>query len=128
MEGHGIPNDLMQNFDPIAIIVFVPILDRFVYPLMRKLKINFPPINRITLGFWVASLAMAYAAIVQHLIYSAGPCYEAPLCDASIDASGSAQGNKIHSKSKPPPPPLTTYANKTRSCRANPCLHAHRYL
>ena len=85
MKGHGIPNDLMQNFDPvsprawkdvtesdkheIAIIVFVPILDRFVYPLLRKMRIPFPPINRIVLGFWVASLAMAYAAIVQHLIY-----------------------------------------------------------
>ncbi|EKG19705.1 Oligopeptide transporter [Macrophomina phaseolina MS6] len=96
MQGHGIPNDLMQNFDPIAIIVFVPILDRIVYPLMRKAKINFPPINRITLGFWVASLAMAYAAIVQHLIYSAAPCYDAPLCAASEDASGTAQGNRIH--------------------------------
>lgn len=98
MQGHGIPNDLMQNFDPIAIIVFVPILDRFVYPLMRKAHINFPPINRITLGFWVASLAMAYAAIVQHLIYRAGPCYDAPLCAASEDSSGTAQGNYVHSK------------------------------
>ncbi|EOD42946.1 Oligopeptide transporter [Neofusicoccum parvum] len=96
MQGHGIPNDLMQNFDPIAIIVFVPILDRLVYPLMRKAHINFPPINRITLGFWVASLAMAYAAIVQHLIYAAGPCYKAPLCDASVDSAGTAQGNNIH--------------------------------
>ncbi|KAF2085824.1 putative MFS peptide transporter Ptr2 [Saccharata proteae CBS 121410] len=96
MRGHGIPNDLMQNFDPIAIIVFVPILDRLVYPLLRKLHIPFPPINRITLGFWIASLAMAYAAIVQHLVYDAGPCYSHPLCDASVDASGTAQGNNIH--------------------------------
>ncbi|KAK7533945.1 putative MFS peptide transporter Ptr2 [Phyllosticta citribraziliensis] len=96
MRGHGIPNDLMQNFDPIAIIVFVPILDRLVYPLMRKMHIRFPPINRITLGFWVGSLAMAYAAIVQHLIYSSGPCYKDPLCPASEDSSGTAQGNHIH--------------------------------
>lgn len=96
MAGHGIPNDLMQNFDPIAIIVFVPVLDRLVYPLLRKLRIPFRPISRITLGFWVAALAMAYAAIVQHLIYSAGPCYEHPLCDASINADGVATGNNIH--------------------------------
>ncbi|OCL03552.1 putative MFS peptide transporter Ptr2 [Glonium stellatum] len=96
MRGHGIPNDLMQNFDPIAIIVFVPVLDRFVYPLLRKLKIPFPPINRITLGFWVGSLAMAYAAIIQHYIYISGPCYKAPLCPASVDSAGVAQGNNIH--------------------------------
>lgn len=95
MQGHGIPNDLMQNFDPIAIIVFVPVLDQLIYPAMRKARIPFPPINRITLGFWVGALAMMYAAIVQHLIYSAGPCYDHPLCAAS-EINGIAQGNRIH--------------------------------
>jgi POT family proton-dependent oligopeptide transporter len=95
MQGHGIPNDLMQNFDPISIIVFIPILETLVYPLLRRLHIRFRPITRISLGFVVASLAMMYAAIVQHLIYSAGPCYDQPLCDASkID--GTAQGNRVH--------------------------------
>ncbi|GAQ05517.1 peptide transporter PTR2 [Aspergillus lentulus] len=95
MQGHGIPNDLMQNFDPISIIIFIPILETLVYPLLRRLHIRFRPITRISLGFIVASLAMMYAAIVQHLIYSAGPCYDQPLCDASkID--GTAQGNRVH--------------------------------
>ena len=92
MEGHGIPNDLMQNFDPISILIFLPILDRIVYPLMRKAKIRFPPINRIVTGFWVASLAMAYAAVIQYYIYKSGPCYDHPLCDASM-VDGVAQGN-----------------------------------
>lgn len=96
MRGHGIPNDLMQNFDPIAIIVFLPIMDYFVFPALRKAKIPFPPINRIVCGFWVASLAMVYAAVIQHFIYKAGPCYEAPGCDASLDANGVSQGNNIH--------------------------------
>lgn len=95
MQGHGIPNDLMQNFDPISIIVFIPILESLVYPVLRRLRIRFRPISRISLGFIVASLAMMYAAIVQHLIYSAGPCYINPLCDASI-VDGSAQGNNVH--------------------------------
>ncbi|KAF3910963.1 hypothetical protein AA313_de0200386 [Arthrobotrys entomopaga] len=95
MNTHGIPNDLMQNFDPIAIIIFVPILDRIVYPILQKSRIRFPPVNRITLGFTVASFAMAYAAIVQHLIYSAGPCYKYPLCPAS-EIDGVAQGNDVH--------------------------------
>ncbi|KAF2801839.1 PTR2-domain-containing protein [Mytilinidion resinicola] len=95
MRGHGIPNDLMPNFDPISIVVFVPILDMFVYPAMRKAKIPFPPINRITLGFWIGSLAMAYAAVIQHYIYIRGPCFEHPLCDASV-VDGVAQGNNIH--------------------------------
>ena len=96
MLGHGIPNDLMQNFDPIAIIVFVPLIDRVIYPLLRKFRIPFKPISRIVLGFWVAALAMVYAAVLQHFIYKAGPCYYHPLCDASINADGVAQGNNIH--------------------------------
>jgi POT family proton-dependent oligopeptide transporter len=95
MEGHGIPNDLMQNFDPIAIIILIPILDRTLYPLLQKLRIPFLPITRITLGFIVGSIAMAYAAIVQQLIYTAGPCYQHPHCDASI-VGGVKQGNKVH--------------------------------
>ncbi|QKX64545.1 uncharacterized protein TRUGW13939_11720 [Talaromyces rugulosus] len=95
MEAHGIPNDLMQNFDPISIIVFLPILELAIYPVMRKLHIPFKPITRIAVGFCVASLAMVYAAIVQHLIYAAGPCYDSPLCDASI-IDGVATGNKVH--------------------------------
>ncbi|GES65298.1 PTR2-domain-containing protein [Aspergillus terreus] len=95
MQGHGIPNDLMQNFDPISIIVFIPVLETLIYPLLRRLRIPFRPITRISLGFVVASLAMMYAAIVQHLIYSAGPCYEHPGCDASI-VDGVTSGNKVH--------------------------------
>lgn len=95
MKGHGIPNDLMQNFDPISVIVFIPILELMVYPLLRRLRIPFLPITRISLGFIVVSMAMVYAAIVQHLIYSAGPCYEQPRCEASI-VNGVSQGNDIH--------------------------------
>lgn len=95
MNGHGIPNDLMQNFDPIAIIVLIPILDKLVYPLLQKMHVPFKPITRITVGFMVAAIAMMYAAIVQHLIYTTGPCYDAPFCDASI-VDGQATGNDVH--------------------------------
>ena len=95
MEGHGIPNDLMQNFDPIAIILLIPILDRYIYPLLQRLHIPFLPMSRITLGFFVAALAMVYAAVVQHFIYITGPCYDQPLCPAS-EIDGVAQGNHIH--------------------------------
>lgn len=86
MEGHGIPNDFMQNFDPISILVFTPLLDRVIYPLLRRAGIELRPIARITIGFWLAGICLAYAAIVQHLIYAAGPCYEAPgACPAGMD-------------------------------------------
>lgn len=98
MDGHGVPNDLMQNFDPISILVFAPILDQVVYPFLQKMHINFRPITRISFGFLVASLSMMYAAIVQHLIYNAGPCYGQPLnCPAAQNsADGVIKPNNIH--------------------------------
>ncbi|KAI9738789.1 MAG: peptide transporter ptr2 [Cirrosporium novae-zelandiae] len=94
MQLHGVPNDIMQNIDSLTIIIFIPICDRIVYPLLRRIGIPFRPITRITMGFVFATLAMAYAAIVQHLIYSAGPCYDAPLECAASD--GGSLPNHVH--------------------------------
>ena len=96
MQGHGVPNDLMQNFDPISILVFTPILDRVVYPILRRAGIELRPVARITIGFTFAALCLAYAAIVQHLIYSAGPCYEHPgECPEGKDGDSSLP-NHVH--------------------------------
>lgn len=84
MQLHGIPNDIMQNIDPLTLIFLIPIFDRYLYPGLRKIGVPFRPITRITWGFVFGAVAMAYAAIVQHLIYSSPPCYSAPLaCDTS---------------------------------------------
>jgi POT family proton-dependent oligopeptide transporter len=99
MEGHGMPNDFMQNFDPISILIFTPVLDRIVYPLLRKAGIELRPIARISIGFFFASLCLAYAAIVQHLVYSSGPCYEFPRtpekCAAAL-VDGKLVSNHVH--------------------------------
>ncbi|KAK7691936.1 hypothetical protein QCA50_005341 [Cerrena zonata] len=73
---NGTPNDLIQNLNPISIIVMIPILDFGVYPLLRRWKINFSPIKRITFGFIVAGLAMLYAAVLQKFIYETSPCHD----------------------------------------------------
>lgn len=65
----GLPNDIMNNFDPIALIIFIPITDGFLYPFLRKMNIPFAPQVRITLGFFLGALSMVYAAVVQHYIY-----------------------------------------------------------
>jgi len=94
MQGYGMPNDFMQNFDPISILVFTPLLDRVLYPILRRRGIELRPIMRICIGFSFAALCMAYAAIVQHLVYSAGPCYKAPgACPAGMDGETKLPNN-----------------------------------
>lgn len=89
----GVPNDMIQAFASAAVIVFAPII-QFIYNLLGRYNINFPPIARITLGFVITTIAIAYAAGFQHLIYSTGPCFDRPLaCDASNGGSVPNQVN-----------------------------------
>lgn len=69
MVTNGVPNDVINNLDPLGLIIFIPICDLLVYPGLRKLGFNFTPIKRITAGFLTGSAAMIWAAVVQHYIY-----------------------------------------------------------
>jgi len=68
------PNDLLGKLDPIAIIIVIPVMDRIIYPGLRRFGIIVRPIQRITLGFFFAAAAMVYAAVLQHAINQKNPC------------------------------------------------------
>ncbi|KAI5782814.1 MFS peptide transporter [Pyronema domesticum] len=74
MELHGIPNDILSNLNPLSLIIFIPIVDQWVYPALRKAKINFTPLKRITMGFMMGTLAMIWACVTQYYIYQKNPC------------------------------------------------------
>ncbi|CAH2223630.1 solute carrier family 15 member 1 [Pelobates cultripes] len=57
--------DQMQTVNPILIIVMVPIMDAVVYPLIKKCKLNFSPLKRMTVGMFLAAMAFFVAAVVQ---------------------------------------------------------------
>lgn len=71
---NGAPNDVIQNLNPLSIIIMVPIMDRIVYPGLRKVGIAFTPIKRMALGFFFACASMVAAAVMQHYIYQMSPC------------------------------------------------------
>ncbi|KAF7722241.1 peptide transporter ptr2 [Apophysomyces ossiformis] len=74
----NVPNDIMQNIDPICLIILIPIMDRIVYPGLRRFGIPMRPIMRITLGFLFAAMAMGYTAGIQAKIYGTAPYYDNP--------------------------------------------------
>ncbi|KAI8942605.1 hypothetical protein NX059_000659 [Plenodomus lindquistii] len=76
MTRNGVPNDVITNLNPISLVIFIPIVDNFLYPALRKANIRFTPIKRIALGFILASFAMVSAAVIQHYIYTTGECGE----------------------------------------------------
>lgn len=65
MELHGLPNDILNNLDPFALIILIPIFDMIIYPFFRKIGFNFTPLKRIACGFFTGALAMVWAAVVQ---------------------------------------------------------------
>jgi len=74
MSLHGIPNDIVSNLDPLALIILIPICDLFLYPALRKAGIRFTPIKKITAGFITGALAMVWAAVIQAYIYRDSAC------------------------------------------------------
>jgi POT family proton-dependent oligopeptide transporter len=64
----GVPNDILSNLDPIAIIIIVPIMDSLVYPFLRRRGIRFTPIKKITAGFILGSFAMLWASVLQYYV------------------------------------------------------------
>ncbi|KAI6039114.1 POT family-domain-containing protein [Pisolithus marmoratus] len=86
MSTHGLPNDVLSNLDPLALIIFIPLCDVVFYPALFRYGINFRPLQKITWGFYTGAAAMVWAAVVQHYIYKTNPCgYYAATC---VDSNG----------------------------------------
>jgi len=81
MTTNGAPNDLLNNFNPLTIIVFIPILNFVIYPLLRRWNVRFGRIGRITFGFALVAVNGLIGTIIQYKIYTTSPCgYRATEC------------------------------------------------
>ncbi|WFD31869.1 hypothetical protein MSPP1_002909 [Malassezia sp. CBS 17886] len=74
MDLAGLPSEIVAVLDPMFIIVFVFIFNLGLYPLMDYLRVPLTPVKRITIGFFFASSAMIWAAVLQHYIHETNPC------------------------------------------------------
>lgn len=84
METYGLPNDIFPTLNPIAVLVLLPVVTNVLYPTLRRMRIEFPPVNRMAVGFLIETIAIAYCAGVQQIIYTSGPCFKHALeCPAS---------------------------------------------
>ncbi|ORX40241.1 putative integral membrane peptide transporter [Kockovaella imperatae] len=82
---NGIPNDVFNNFNPLAIIVATPILTYGLYPFMEKIGYPLKPMTRMCIGFLLGGANMVIGAIVQKKIYATSPCGDfATNCPAGV--------------------------------------------
>ena len=52
-------------FDIIIILVLVPIMDRFVYPGLKKLGVNLTSLRKMGFGMILAATSLIIAAILE---------------------------------------------------------------
>ncbi|KAF8205384.1 putative MFS peptide transporter [Mycena galopus ATCC 62051] len=90
---NGAPNDLLNNFNSLTIIVFTPIVAYLLYPGLEKMGIKCGPIRRMTFGMFLCAAGGVAGGIVQLYVYRTSPCgYQASTC---VDAEGNALVSKI---------------------------------
>ncbi|XP_030066123.1 solute carrier family 15 member 2 [Microcaecilia unicolor] len=63
--GFSVKPDQMQTLNPFLILVFIPVFDLGVYPLVKMCKFKFKPIRRMAVGMILAAVAFAVAAIIE---------------------------------------------------------------
>ncbi|KAL7423123.1 hypothetical protein Q5752_002422 [Cryptotrichosporon argae] len=79
----GIPNDIVNNMNPLTIIIATPIITWGLYPFMEKIGYPLRPMTRLCIGFLLGAANMIIAAVIQWKVYQTSPCgYYATDCDA----------------------------------------------
>ena len=58
MSTYGLPNDIINNLDPLTLIILIPICDRLIYPALGRAGICYTPIKRMSMGFFAGAAAM----------------------------------------------------------------------
>lgn len=84
----GAPNDVMNNFNSLSIIVVAPILNYGLYPLLRKRNIHYGPIARMTTGFFLSTCGGAAYTLLNYYAYKTGPCGKYGSSETCVDANG----------------------------------------
>jgi len=59
--------DQMQVMNPLLVLLFIPVFETVVYPLIAKIGIK-KPLQKISLGGFLAALAFVLSAVVQNKI------------------------------------------------------------
>jgi dipeptide/tripeptide permease len=85
---NGVPNDLISNFNSLMIIIVAPLLNFGLYPLLRKYKIRYGPVARITTGLAMSSVGAIGYTLVNYYAYKIGPCGEFGTSLSCVDADG----------------------------------------
>lgn len=65
--GYYIKPDQMQVMNPLLILLFIPIFELYVYPLLARIGIK-RPLQKLTLGGFMAAASFVMSAYLEHYV------------------------------------------------------------
>ncbi|KAF6121719.1 solute carrier family 15 member 2 [Phyllostomus discolor] len=70
--------DQMQVLNPLLVLIFIPLFDLVIYPLVSRCGINFSSLRKMAVGMILACLAFAVVAVVEIKINEMAPPQPGP--------------------------------------------------
>ncbi|CAH1243095.1 SLC15A4 [Branchiostoma lanceolatum] len=74
------PVAALNLFYVVTVLLFVPLMDRVVYPAMDRCRVNLPLLKRIGIGMTLGMVSVAWAAMVEtlrkHTLISPGGAFQ----------------------------------------------------
>ncbi|KAL2839944.1 POT family-domain-containing protein [Aspergillus pseudoustus] len=84
----GVPNDVISNFNPFAIIIFSLVLNHLFYPALRRWQIHYGPVARMTTGLFLSSVSGVGYTVLNYYAYKLGPCGKYGSSATCVDENG----------------------------------------
>ena len=74
MRKDNVPNDLINNFEPLGVVIGVVFMNYGLYPTMAKFGYPLMPMTRISIGFLFGTATCLVCGLIQGKIYTTSPC------------------------------------------------------
>jgi dipeptide/tripeptide permease len=74
LTSNGASNDALGNFNSLVIILANPVLNYGLYPWLRKWRIRYGPIARITTGLFISTVGGLGYTLLMAYAYKKSPC------------------------------------------------------
>lgn len=71
MELNGLQPEQLNVVNPLEIMIFIPLFDRFIYPFLQDKGVNIQPLRRMSWGMVLTAVAFFLSGVVERGIQSA---------------------------------------------------------